>query len=50
MARVGPTRELVAAIRTRIEDSNEDPRPFVWHRTAAPILDSVAQHRQLISD
>jgi len=27
-------RELVASIRTWIQLWNDDPKPFVWHKTA----------------
>ena len=29
---------------------NENPRPFVWHKTADQILDSLARYLQRISD
>ncbi len=44
------TRELVRSIRTWIESWNDEPRPFVWHRTADEILDSLASYCQRISD
>jgi transposase len=44
------TRELVASIKTWIERWNDEPRPFVWHRTADEILDSLAAYCQRISD
>ena len=44
------TRELVAAIRTWITGWNEDPRPFVWHKSADEILQSLASYCQRISD
>ena len=44
------TRELIASIRTWIESWNDDPRPFVWHKTADEILDSLAAYCQRISD
>lgn len=37
-------RELESAIREFIEVHNEDPKPFVWTRTADQILDSVARY------
>lgn len=43
-------RDLVASIRTRITNRNEDPEPYVWHKTADEILDSLASHCQRISD
>jgi transposase len=44
------TRELVASIRTWITNWNDDPRPFVWHKTADEILDSLANYCQRIND
>jgi transposase len=44
------TRELVASIRTWIQRWNDHPRPFVWHKTADEILDSLANYCQRISD
>jgi len=37
------TRELQDAIGTFIQHYNQDPKPFVWHKTADQILDSVAR-------
>ena len=37
------TKELEAAIRSFIQLHNRDPKPFVWHKTADQILDSVAR-------
>jgi len=37
------TRELEAAIERFIEHSNQDPKPFVWTKTADEILDSLAR-------
>ena len=37
------TRELEDAIGTFIQQHNQDPKPFVWHKTADQILDSVAR-------
>ena len=36
------TRELERAIREFLDVNNEDPRPFVWTKTADQILESVA--------
>jgi transposase len=36
------TRELKAAIDHFIQNHNQDPQPFVWHKTADQILDSIA--------
>jgi transposase len=46
----GSTRELVASIKTWIQRWNDEPRPFVWHKTADEILDSLASYCQRISD
>jgi transposase len=43
-------RELVASIRTWIPNWNDDPKPFVWHKTADQILDSLATYCQRIND
>lgn len=37
------TKELKAAIDDFIEHHNRDPKPFIWHKTADQILDSVAR-------
>ena len=37
-------RELETAIREYIDVHNEDPRPFVWTRTADQILNSIARY------
>jgi transposase len=39
-------RELESAIREFIDVHNEDPKPFVWTRTADQILDSIARYAQ----
>jgi transposase len=39
-------KELEAAISEYIEVHNEDPKPFVWTRTADQILDSIARYAQ----
>jgi transposase len=44
------TRELVASIRTWIEKWNDQPKPFVWHKTADEILDTLATYCSRISD
>ena len=44
------TRELVASIRTWIQRWNDDPQPFIWHKTADEILDNLAAYCQRISD
>jgi transposase len=43
-------RELTASIRTWINTWNEDPKPYVWHKTADDILDSLANYCQRIND
>ena len=43
-------RHLVASIRTWVANWNDDPKPYVWHKTADEILDSLATHCQRISD
>jgi hypothetical protein len=37
-------KELGAAIREYIDGRNEDPKPFMWTRTADQILDSIARY------
>ncbi|MGO8685347.1 MAG: IS630 family transposase [Thermoleophilia bacterium] len=44
------TKELVASIRTWIELWNDDPKPFIWHKTADQILESLALYCQRIND
>lgn len=39
-------KELEAAIREYIDVHNEDPKPFVWTRTADQLLDSIARYAQ----
>ena len=39
-------KELEDAIRDYIHVHNEEPRPFVWTRTADQILDSIARYAQ----
>src|SRR6266487_3256206 len=43
-------RDLVASIRTWITNWNDNPKPFVWHKTADQILDSLASYCQRIND
>jgi len=40
---------LEADIRAWIEHWNDDPKPFVWKKTADEILDSLARYLQRIS-
>ncbi len=44
------TRELVASIRTWTRLGNENPRPFVWHKTSDEILESLTFYCQRIND
>lgn len=37
------TKELESAIRNFIHRHNKNPKPFIWHKTADQILDSVAR-------
>jgi transposase len=39
-------KELEVAIREYIAVHNQDPKPFVWTRTADQILDSIARYAQ----
>jgi transposase len=43
-------RQLVASIKTWIANWNDDPKPFVWHKTAGEILDSLANYCGRITD
>ena len=43
-------RNLVASIRTWITNWNDKPKPFVWHKSADEILDSLASYCQRIND
>ncbi len=44
------TKELKAAIDSFIEHHNTDPKPFIWHKTADQILDSVARFCKRTND
>jgi transposase len=44
------TQQLEAAIRRYLEIHNEDPKPFVWTKSADQILDSVARYCARTSD
>ena len=44
------TRQLEDAIRTYLDIHNEDPKPFVWMKTADEILDSVKRYCDRIND
>src|SRR5438132_132565 len=43
-------RDLVASIRTWITNWNDNPKPYIWHKTADEILDSLASYCQRIND
>jgi FMN phosphatase YigB (HAD superfamily) len=47
-AEAAPTREVPDLCG--LPDVLDDPRPFIWHKTADEILDSLASHCQRISD
>ena len=42
--------ELEADIRTWIDRWNDDPRPYVWTKTAEQILDSISRYCNRIND
>jgi len=44
------TRELEDAIRSYLRIYNDDPKPFIWTKSAEQILESVARYCQRISD
>jgi len=44
------TRELEAALRHYVATYNQDPKPFVWTKTADKILEAVARFCKLTSD
>ncbi len=41
--------DLVEAIETWAEHWNDDPKPFVWHKTAAEIIDKVRRGRAALA-
>ncbi len=43
-------RQLVASIRTWIERWNDDPLPYIWHKTADEILETLATYYTRISN
>ena len=43
-------KDLVASIKTWITNWNDEPRPYVWHKTADEILDSLAAYCQRINN
>ena len=44
------TKELESAISDWVATWNDDPTPFVWHKTADEILDTLASYCARISD
>jgi len=44
------TDELQAAIHAYIDQTNAEPKPFVWHKTADAILASVGRYCQRTSN
>jgi transposase len=42
--------ELTASIQTWIDTWNDDPRPFVWTKTADQILENITRYLQRISN
>jgi transposase len=44
------TKELESSISQWIEHWNEEPKPFVWHKSADEILDTLASYCTRISD
>jgi transposase len=44
------TKELESAIGDWIDRWNDDPKPFVWHKSADEILDTLANYCERISD
>jgi len=43
-------KELTASIRTWIAHWNDNPRPYVWHKTADQILEGLASYCQRINN
>lgn len=44
------TKELEYAITRWIDHWNDEPKPFVWHRSAYEIIDTLAKYCERISD
>ena len=42
-------RDLQNSINARIDNQNNNPKPFTWHKTANQILDTLATYLQRIS-
>jgi len=43
-------KQLVASIHTWTTGWNDNPRPYIWHKTADEILDTLANYCQRIND
>ena len=43
-------KELAASITYWVGTWNDDPRPYVWHKTADEIFGTLAQYCQRISE
>ena len=43
-------RELTDSIRTWTKNWNDNPRPYVWTKTADEILDNLASYCNTIND
>lgn len=43
-------RDLVASIRTWIANWNDEPKPYVWHKSADEILEGLAVYCRRIND
>jgi transposase len=41
--------DLIGAITAWVERWNDDPKPFVWHKTAAEIIEKVQRGRATLS-
>jgi hypothetical protein len=44
------TRELEKSIRSYLETYNQDPKPFIWTKTADQILESLKRYCEGIND
>lgn len=44
------TKDLEASISQWIDHWNDDPKPFIWHKTADEILQTLASYCERISD
>jgi len=43
-------RQLIAAIKAYIDEHNDDPKPFVWRKTAEQILEKVGRARAALDN